>query len=103
MKFAASIRILFVLILALGFIDQHNGCMSSSSLAKQEMAGHSADSGSFCSQVLIDFQHGDDILSEIHPMLFTPEFVLKETVCFPVPAPAIAGPSPAWQPPELRS
>ncbi len=103
MEFAATIRIFFVLILALGFIDQHNSSMLSSSFAEQEMVNHPANSGNFSSQELIDVQHGDDILGEAPAMKSSPEFFLLDAVTFLVPAPVLTGPSPCWQPPEFRS
>ncbi|MCX6225087.1 MAG: hypothetical protein NTV01_10140 [Bacteroidia bacterium] len=103
MKFAATIRILFVLILALGFIDQHNSSTFSSPFAQQELAGHQATTGSLSSHGLIDAEHGGDILSEVPGITSTPEFILLDPVTLPVPNPVLTGPSPCWQPPELRS
>lgn len=103
MRFAATIRILFVLILALAFIDQHNSGILGSAFTKQEMAGHPSATGSFSSHELIDVHHGDDITSDMPELGITPEFILKNTIEFLVPAPVLANPSPFWQPPESRS
>ena len=103
MKLAATIRILFVLILALGFMDQHNGSTMSSSLSKQKAASDTANAGNFSSHPFIDVQHADDILSETFEMTGTPEFVLAGLISFPVPAAILADSSPCWQPPEFVS
>ncbi|TSA32618.1 MAG: hypothetical protein D4R64_15885 [Porphyromonadaceae bacterium] len=103
MRFAAAIRILFVLILALCFMNQHNSNMISSVFANQEMTGHPVSAGSFSSHAVPDVYHGDDIIAEMPFMDCPPELIRKVAVTFFVPAPVIANPSQCWQPPEFRS
>jgi hypothetical protein len=101
MKAAATIRIIFVLILTLGFLNQHNGNICGSLLAGQEQTSQPTLSGNFSSHDLIDSHHGDDILSDLPDLTCAPLSILCKLVMIPVPAPVVAPLSPCWQPPDL--
>jgi hypothetical protein len=103
MRFAATLRILFVLILALGFMDQHNSSMLRLASAKQELAGQPVSTGNFSSHELPDVEYGEDIIAEMPLMICSPELIRKDAVTIFVPAPLITDSSPCWQPPESLS
>jgi hypothetical protein len=103
MKFAASIRILFVLILASGFIDQYNSNIISTSWAKSEMAGHPSTGGNFCSHAFTDVEHGDDLISGTPSLPGLPLIILTNTVSIFASIPVLADLSPCWQPPESQA
>jgi hypothetical protein len=102
MKFAAAIRILFVLIIALSYIDQRDRDLTGLSSGIEETYGNRPVSGSLASHSLPDIQHGDDILCEVSGIATGPGLILPEAIDHPVPAPLLAIPSPCWQPPEFR-
>lgn len=101
MKIAATMRILFMLIMASCFSDQHGSHLSVSVFTPHEMTSLPADAGNFSSQELVDVQHGDDITSELPLTLCSPEFTLPEVLALLVPSPALTIPSSCWQPPEF--
>ena len=103
MKSAAPIRILIVLILTLGFLNQHNGNICGSILVGHEQTSQPTPTGNFSSHDILDFSHCDDILSDMPDLACTPDFILFKAVLMPVPAQLIADPTPCWQPPDFRS